>query len=441
METLDTLPAVSEARMAPESAHLRGSRLVLAHVGWTAAVALVLGLLISSVPRRFAELLSPPNPAVRASIAVFGFSPQFHASYNLAFELAGAIGFIALAALIFIRRPTSPPAIGVSFVLIAFGAALPGTSYALISSQPIWRVSPAWLQALGWMGMLFFALLFPDGHFVPRWTRILVPLWVLWVAGFFLFAEQVTYLRPAIIGLSFAMWVGWFGVGVCAQVYRYARVSSPQQRLQTKWVMLGFVGALAGALVASLQHVLSLTTGVANHNSVLFEGAAVALLNLSALLIPLSIAIAILRHNLYDIDRLINLTLVYGALTGVLALVYIGFVTLLQVLFQTVTGERGQSQLALVVSTLAIAALFQPLRVRIQRSIDRRFYRRKYDSVKTIERFSAGLRTETDIAELTGALLTVVHKTMRPAHASLWLAKVTTDADGLQRPKEPGGVS
>ena len=141
---------------------------------------------------------------------------------------------------------------------------------------------------------------------------------------------------------------------------------------------------------------------------------------------PIAIGIAILRYRLYEIDTLINRTLVYGSLTVVLALVYFGGVAGMQYILRTLTGQEEQPQLAIVVSTLVIAALFNPLRRRIQSFIDRRFYRRKYDAAKTLEKFSMKLRDETDLGALRGDLVGVVAETMQPAHVSLWLRSVTT---------------
>jgi hypothetical protein len=142
---------------------------------------------------------------------------------------------------------------------------------------------------------------------------------------------------------------------------------------------------------------------------------------ISFTLVPIAVGFAVLRYRLYEIDIIINRTLVYGSLTISLALVYVGLVVSLQYVFRALTG--GDSQLVIVASTLAIAALFNPLRGRIQSFIDRRFYRRKYDARKTLEEFSARLRDETDLDSLSEDLVGVVRETMQPEHTSLWLRR------------------
>jgi hypothetical protein len=212
------------------------------------------------------------------------------------------------------------------------------------------------------------------------------------------------------------------GTAIYSQIHRYRHVSNPTQRQQIKWVVFGISVALAGFFG------ILLALGTSGADAPTSPGELVAFLlgytfvgYLVVLLIPISIGIAVLRHHLFDIDVLINRTLVYGALTALLVGVYFGGVTATQAIFRTLTDQEQQPQLAVVVSTLVIAALFNPLRRRIQSFIDRRFYRRKYDAAKTLEAFSARLRDETDLDALSDDLVGVVRETMQPAHVSLWL--------------------
>jgi hypothetical protein len=194
---------------------------------------------------------------------------------------------------------------------------------------------------------------------------------------------------------------------------RYRRANETE-REQIKWLLYAcavFLVVYVGGFVSGLGG----TTSLGGYIWGVFFG-------LSVITLPAAIGVAILRYRLYEIDVVINRTLVYGLLTAMLALVYFGGVTATQAIFRALTGqEEQQPQLAVVVSTLVIAALFNPLRRRIQFFIDRRFYRRKYDARKTLEAFSAKLRDETDLDRLGDELLTAVRQTMQPEHASLWL--------------------
>jgi hypothetical protein len=200
------------------------------------------------------------------------------------------------------------------------------------------------------------------------------------------------------------------GLGAVISLFVRFRRARGDERQQIKW----FVSAAALTLVWIIVFGQSSLRGV--------PGAIVALSSLLVIpSIPIATGIAILRYRLYDIDRIINRTLVYGSLTLMLALVYFGGVTATQAVFQALTGQQKLPQLVVVASTLVIAALFNPLRRRIQSFIDRRFYRSKYDARKTLEAFSAKLRDETDLDALSEDLVGVVRETMQPEHVSLWL--------------------
>jgi len=388
---------------------------------WTSLSLLVVALFVASLPARYYELLHPAQESVRVALAHMGLSAELYAAYNIAFEVAAAVGFFAVALLIFLRRSDDWMASFVSLTLVTFGAALPGTTYALVSGQPIWDIPFGFLQGIGWLFLLIFSYLFPDGRFVPSWTRPLAALWAVWVFGFFWFGHTLVAPHAWLFVLSFLTWVGWFGTGALAQLYRYAFVADPAQRQQTKWVMLGFLGAICGVLVVVVPGIFPLALHLPFEPGLGYQLAATAAVSLTALLIPASIGIAILRHRLYDIDLLINRALVYSTLTAILATLFFGVVIGLQALVGTVNSGSSHSPVIIAASTLGTVALFTPLRRRIQIIIDRRFYRRKYDATKTVEAFSVTLRTETNLAQLTEQLVAVVHATIQPSHVSLWL--------------------
>jgi len=342
-----------------------------------------------------------------------GHSVDFFAAYFVAIEVTFVAVSAAIGVAIFWRKSDDRMALFVSLMLLTLGAALT-IPYPLLDLPLIWTLSAEVVSFIGGASMVLFFYLFPDGRFVPHWTRWLALAWIVGVMapGTFLpdrflplFGHPLAY---AFLGVSLA------GSTLFAQVYRYRRVSTPTQRQQTKWVIFSIVLALGGG------------SGVALLDLVVPRGRLASLvgttsLYLFALLTPLSIAVAVLRYRLYDIDLLINRTLVYGTLTAMLAMVYFGGVAATQAIFHALTGQEKPPQIAVVASTLVIAALFTPLRRRIQGFIDRRFYRRKYDARKTLDAFSVKLRDETDLEALNNELVGVVRETMQPAHVSLWL--------------------
>jgi hypothetical protein len=210
-----------------------------------------------------------------------------------------------------------------------------------------------------------------------------------------------------------------------AQIYRYRYVSTSPEQQQTKWVVFGILLWLVLMGLLGVPYIIEINRPP---GSPLPWWSLVGSIGwwLTLSIVPLSLSIAVLRYRLYEIDIVINRALVYGVLTGTLALVYFGGVTATQAIFRTLTGQEQQPQLAIVISTLVIAALFNPLRRRIQSFVDRRFYRRKYDAAKTLEVFSAKLRDETDLDALSDDLVGVVRETMQPAHVTLWLRPETT---------------
>jgi hypothetical protein len=208
--------------------------------------------------------------------------------------------------------------------------------------------------------------------------------------------------------------------GLYAQVHRYRRLPIGSERQQTKWVVFGFAGVFLGLFLATLPVLIFPVLRQPGLPNFIYLMIAIPVALFCWFLFPLSLGISILRYRLWDIDVIIRRTLVYGGLTGTLAVIYIGSVVLLQSLVTAVGGQ--QTAVVTVISTLLIAALFTPLRKRIQTDIDRRFYRKKYDAEKIVAAFGASLREEVDLEDLQAQILAVVEETLQSEMVSLWLA-------------------
>ena len=361
---------------------------------------------------------------------------------SLAFPLVGA--------LIASKRPQNPIgwvclAAGLLWMLIvisdsygAYGLAKPGSIPYPVASEALglWL----WVPAVGLLG-IYLILLFPDGKLPSRRWRPLA-----WLSGAVMVLVSLSIILmpgplPGHPGVSNPFGIEGYplvarvlgGVVVllpvcilasaASLVFRFRR-SRGEERQQIKWIAFAasFVGLVALITVVSTLMFAPESLQTAGAQPLWLELLQdVDLLSLAG--VPVAVGFAILRHRLYDIDVVINRTLVYGSLTAMLVAVYVGSVVVLQYIFRALSG--GESQLAIVASTLAIAALFNPLLRRVQAFVDRRFYRRKYDAAKTLAAFNARLRDETDLDTLGRDLMGVVRDAIQPEHVSLWLRSDT----------------
>jgi hypothetical protein len=419
----------SRGSRSAEGTRLHGRRLVIVRIVWVAVVVFTLSIFMLSLPAYFAQLQTvcvgdtcvysygQLTPGTAQALQNLGLSTGGYAVSILALAIASALVLFGVACVLFWRRSDDGMAMFVSLFLVIIGVNFSVQAQATLETnvQTVWYWSHTVLIGLGWVSFSLLLYLFPDGRFVPRWTRLLAVFVV--ASNLFLDVSPVpiSTFPPWMLGAIFLI---NGGSGVVAQIYRYVRVSGPVQRQQTKWVVFGLAATML-VILGRYMPLLIFPSLSASSSFYFLLSTYVYLPGL--LLIPLTLGIAILRYRLWDIDILINRTLVYGTLTGLLALVYVGLVIGLQALFKAITGQVGASPVVIVISTLAIAALFQPLRHRIQTIIDRRFYRRKYDAAKTLEAFSATLRNEVDLTELSEQLIAVVQETMQPASVSLWL--------------------
>ena len=420
--------------------------LFVARIAWVAVALVALAITAASTPLLFEQYgtlcfraaascleRSQLTPEGLRELEQVGISLGIYAGVTAGVGALCKLVWMAVGVLVFLLRSGDRMALLVAFFLVAFGTATFATESvdALISAHSAWWLPAHGLQVLGEVFTVLFFLTFPDGRFVPRWTPFLGVGFLAFQIPGDLFPD--IYSGSPTLEIAQALTFMCFLLGMIgSQVYRYRSVSTPSQRRQTKWVVFGTTLALS-LLLAVVAPLFLFAPGVARTSPfvLLVIG---NVLPLIMVLIPLSVGVAMLRSGLFDIDVVINRALVYGPLTAVLAFVYLGGVVSLQYAFRALTGQ--ESQLAVVVSTLAIAALFNPLRQRIQSFIDKRFYRRKYDAAKTLETFSAKLRGETDLDSLSDDLVGVVRETMQPAHVSLWL-RPDTAPKGQQSDKQP----
>jgi hypothetical protein len=362
----------------------------------------------------------------------------------LVFQLFATVGAVVAS-----RRPGNP--IGWLFCLAPLLTAMANASGGYIDLAlerglgGAVAVSVAfgwtWLAALG--VMVVIALLFPDGRLPsPRW-RPLGLLAVVWLPAVALtFAFKAGPLESPLEGIDNPVGVPGLGAAfdvlsttggavlliaaLVSLVLRFHR--NPEQRQQIKWFLASVGFALTVIVAFSIADALSTS----------FNGPPDSVFLLALGTIPVATGVAILKYRLYEIDRIVNRTVVYGAVSALLAALYFGLVVVLQQVF---SGFAGGSDLAIAGSTLAVAALFRPARRRIQELVDRRFYRRRYDTHQTLEAFSAHLRDEVALDALSAELRSVVQRTMQPAHVSLWLREPANGSvtPAVTIPERPGG--
>src|SRR6266567_4134076 len=376
---------------------LSGYWLVLARVVWIAVVVLILALFVASIPAFTALLqnacttaacyaLIPPYSMKQYQAA--GLSVNFVLIYSYALTVFALLAFLAIGAVIFWLKSHDFMAFYTSFALVTF--AMTFNSGSLLGLVPAWWLPIQIISFFGSVAFGTFLYLFPNGRFVPRWMRWLVGGWVIYSGVVYFFPDS--WLNT--FWFTDLLFAGLLVSLLMAQVYRYRQVSSQVERQQTKWVVFGMSICVIGLVLVNLLYFsnpLSLF-----HSGPLSDLIVGTVLQVFVLLIPLSIAFAILRSRLWDI--------------GIIS---------------------QDNSVAIVLSTLVAFFIAQPLRKRIQAFIDRRFYRSKYDTAKTLAAFSATLRHEVDLDDLNRQLVAVVQETMQPTHVWLWVRPPAHD--GTQR--------
>ena len=400
----------------------------LSRIAWLILVILVVGLFVQLILLEYQELQVVCDHSAcdgmqlsaeeRIALESTGLSMPFYALTTVLAASVSALFSLAVAVLIFWRAAERRFALFVSITLLLFGVLFNTAPTFLIPEYPFLAGLAERLKNLGSAALFIFLFLFPSGRFVPRWSVWFLLFWAIAVLS----SSSGIVEFPAIFDLLFFI-VPLFA-GIASQVYRYLRISGSIERQQTKWFLSGWVLFVLAVIVITLTEAIFPALTQPTPSGVLFQLAQNSIMALLFSSIPASIGIAILRYRLWDVDVIIQRTLVYGSLSATLGLVYFGVVIVLQSLFRALTGNE-QPEIVTVLSTLAIAALFTPLRKGIQAGIDRRFYRQKYDAERTLAEFSRSLRDEAELAVVSEQLMNVVEETVQPEHASLWLKPIS----------------
>jgi hypothetical protein len=423
---------VNTSQSVDQDTRLRGRLLKAARAAWILAAILALVVFVVGISALYVQIQSVCTGSnfTGAQVSVeqaraletHGIALPSYALYSVIVATLSTLIWFSIGWLIFWRKSDSWIALLVALQAVTQGvaSALP----ALENGSSLWHYPATLLDFLNTVLLFLVFALFPNGRFVPKWTRWLALVWI--ALNVLSYADTPFTQASWFPVFSFASFITFMGILVFAQIYRYRSVSTAVERQQTKWIVFAFATIILSELVflvpillfPSLSQPGSLYTLITSNVSIFI-----------LLLGPVSLYIAVTRYRLYDIDVIIRRTLIYGSLTALLALLYFGLIVALQALFQGLFHQNNA--VAIVVSTLVIAALFQPLRHRIQSTIDQRFYRRKYNAAKTVAAFSTTLRNEVELTQLSEHLIAVVQETMQPSHVSLWLRP--TEHDGKQR--------
>jgi hypothetical protein len=420
--------AATDAPSNATASPLSGGWLLAIRVGWLLSAIASLAPFMWSL-RDYLDGIRHPTPdnaalppqAVSALLR-FGITLDAYAWMSLAVICAVTLVSLVIALALVWRRGDDWMALLVSAFLINYTTTNIGvpTNPSAVQGLSVSAALTVFWGAYTFALPLSVFLLFPTGRFAPRWA------WAVLVAAA-LWAGAITVAPNLLDGVLILGYPVFLGGVIAIMIYRYRRASTPIQRLQTKWIVAGLVVTVVA------NQLFWIPTGFTPLGQTIYPPLFYLAYELILSLAPVTFFIAIQRYHLYNIDRIINRALVYGSLTAILAALYFGLIVGVQTLIRLFTGQGPQSPALIVLSTLLIAALVQPLRRGLQTAIDQRFYRRKYDAARTLQAFGASLRQEVELDELSAHLLEVVDETMRPARVSLWLRAATTEETRPER--------
>lgn len=408
-----------------------GTNQISGWVHWTAVAVWIIfsaasiGLFAAGVFPSYLENVWTAAMMYPSDLQGMGVSVIFYAAFQTALDVLLAAAFFGIGIVIFTQGHNDWMMILVSLTCISFGMLFVPTLDVTAASYPAWAIPVAVIRGTGLaLSIIAGFYLMPDGRFVPKITRWLALVWLTLVIAWVLFPSlpaNLVYISTWSdnLALSFTIYGLWYLSGVAAQVYRYKRVSRPVQQQQTKWVVLGTSAAVAAFFFFNMPLIFFPQLDRPGYAHLLYNFFARPAYIMVTAFVPASMAISILKYRLWEVDRIINRSLVYGILTLILGVAYIIMVLVLRT--SLVSFTDNPSTITTILSTLAVAAMFHPVRKFLQAWIDRQFFRRKYDAQMTLEQFRISIRNKVDIGSLSNELIRLVDKTIQPETISLWL--------------------
>ncbi len=425
----------ADEAVIPKRPAIQGKTLHLVRLGWAALAVFSLGIFVLAIPYHIIYLSGNLATSMKLALLQHGISVNFYIAYQILLDILIVLGYSITAVIIFLHKSDDWMTVFVSMAMLTFGVtvtSLETTSSplnSLVTYWSFWQVPVSILRGLGVGSFLLVFYLFPDGCFVPRWTRPLSILWGIWLMGWILIpgsSPESNALSPSMTfvmrilnadtGMIGRLLLGlrvyslvvvltiWFSSGIFAQIYRYLRVSTPLKRVQTKWAVLGLTFSVSiyfwsrmvpPFMMIALQH--------PGFSFLRYEMITLPIATAALLLIPITFSVSMMRFRLWDVDFIIHRTLAYGIVMLLLGAVYLLEVLALQYIFTQWTGN--QSVLFVSVTTLVIALLSKPILTWAQGAVDRRFFREKVNFREAFTSFASEVRTVIDLPELLKMLV------------------------------------
>jgi hypothetical protein len=407
---VDVTASADTGSATPAEPAWRARRLTIARRAWPVLTILAITANLLALPEYTRSLLTR---TIRAELPAAHLTPAEYVAIQICYVVVFMLVCLAVATVIYVRAAREPVSLYCAYTLTALGCGF-GFLAGLTITNPILNalsvIFTGVAQVMG--GWLF--LIFPSGRFVPSWSRWCARAAAIGVAA--VTVPAIARVQPAPAAAQ-PISIGLLLLGAGAQVYRYRRVSSLTERQQTKWVVFGLAASMACIIAFQLVGLLVQEVAPSTVKSQVDGNLVGGVFILMLAIIPVCIGIAVLRTHLWDIGLVISRTLTYAVVTALLVGVYTGLVLLAtHVLpFHTAVG--------VAMSTLAAAAAFHPLRQRVQRTVDRRFNRARYDADQAITAFAARLQDAADPDAVHAHLLGAVHEALEPSHASIWASQ------------------